>query len=384
MRKKLRPARQHASAALTTGALAGWSLRARKRRVLAGCALLCAALLLGACGGAPAPAAPARKLKVGVMIDAGSEKDKSFNEYTLKGAREAAAAAGMSFAYAGPQSASDYERTLENLIATESPDLVITVGFRMGDATARAARRHAMIRFAIVDNAYTPGAGCADTVQDCYTSAGGLPNVTSLMFAEDQIGFLAGVLAGCMTKTGTIASVAGVEIPPVVRFVTGFQNGGRSVRPGLITLNQYIPDFNDPPTGKVVAQGFIHQGADIIFGVGGNTGNGGLLAAKEAGLMAIGVDVDQYFTYPEVRAALLTSASKKMDVAAAVAVSDFAAGKLAGGIRYATLANGGVGLAPYHNWDGTIPPECKAKVSAAEAAIKANPAITGAQSVLGT
>jgi len=175
------------------------------------------------------------------------------------------------------------------------------------------------------------------------------------------------------------ASVAGVEIPPVVRFVTGFQNGGRSVRPGLITLNQYIPDFNDPPTGKVVAQGFIHQGADIIFGVGGNTGNGGLLAAKEAGLMAIGVDVDQYFTYPEVRAALLTSASKKMDVAAAVAVSDFAAGKLAGGIRYATLANGGVGLAPYHNWDGTIPPECKAKVSAAEAAIKANPAITGAQ-----
>ncbi len=71
-------------------------------------------------------------------------------------------------------------------------------------------------------------------------------------------------------------------------------------------------------------------------------------------------------------------------MAAAVAVSDFAAGKLASGIRYATIANGGVGLAPYHDWDGTIPRECKAKVSAAEAAIKANPAITGAQSVVGT
>jgi basic membrane protein A len=339
---------------------------------------------LAACGGAAAPATPSRRPKIGVMIDASTEKDKSFNEYTLKGARGAAEAAGLNFAYVGPQSASDYERTLENLIATESPDLVITVGFRMGDATARAARRHPSIKFAIVDNAYTPGAGCAYTVKDCYSAEGGLVNVTSLMFAEDQIGYLAGVLAGCMTRTGAIASVAGVEIPPVVRFVTGFQHGGRSVRPDIVTLNQYVPDFNDPDTGKVVAQGFIQKGADVIFGVGGNTGNGGLLAAKEAGLMAIGVDVDQYFTYPEVKDALLTSASKNVDIAAAQAVNDFVEGKLQSGIRFATLANGGVGLAPYHDWDSKIPQTCKDKVKAAEAAIKADPATTGAASVSGT
>jgi basic membrane protein A len=197
------------------------------------------------------------------------------------------------------------------------------------------------------------------------------------MFAEDQIGYLAGVLAACMSKSGTIASVAGVDIPPVVRFVSGFQNGARSVNPDVTTLNQYIPDFNDPETGKVVAQGFINQGADVIFGVGGNTGNGGLLAAYEAGLMAIGVDVDQYYTYPEVSSALLSSASKNVDVAARAAVSDFVDGKLVAGIQSATLANGGVDLAPYHDWNDRVPQACKDRVDAAKTEIIARPDTTG-------
>jgi basic membrane protein A len=338
--------------------------------------LVTISVLLAACGGATP--APPSKLKVGVVLDTGGVNDKSFNEYALKGAREAAAATGLEFSYLPSQSTNDFEKNIESLIA-EGADLVITVGFPLGDATAKAARRHPDVQFAIVDNAYFPGFGCPDTVEDCYTAEGGLTNVTSLMFAEDEVGYLAGVLAGCMSQTGTIASVAGMEIPPVVRFVTGFQNGARSVNPDIATLNQYIPDFNDPASGEVVGQTFISQGADVIFGVGGNTGNGGLLAAKEAGLMAIGVDVDQYFTYPEVQDALLSSASKNVDVAAAAAVKDFAAGQLMGGIRAATLANGGVGLAPYHDWESRIPQVCKDQVKAAEEAIKADPTTTGAK-----
>lgn len=103
--------------------------------------------------------------------------------------------------------------------------LIITVGFRMGDATARAARRHPDRKFAILDTAYYPGSGCPETAKNCYTPEGGLANVTSLLFAEDQLGYLAGVLAACVSQTGVVATVAGLEIPPVVRFVTGFQNG---------------------------------------------------------------------------------------------------------------------------------------------------------------
>ncbi len=338
-----------------------------------------AAVLVVGCSGASGPtASPAPPRKVGVMIDSGSDHDKSFNEFTLKGAREASAAAGLGFTYVTPQSASDYANTLESMIATETPDLVVTVGFRMGDATARSARIHPGIRYAIVDNAYSPGSGCSDTVTDCYSDEGGLSTVTSLMFAEDQVAYLAGVLAGCMTTTGTVATVAGVEIPPVVRFVTGFESGARAQRADVVTLHQYIPDFNDPDTGQTVAQGFINAGADVVFGAGGNTGNGALLAARDAGVMAIGVDVDQYFTYPEVAEALLTSAAKNVDVAAAAAVRDFAEGRLEGGVRVYTLTNGAIGLAPYHDWDTRIPQACKDAVTAAEAAVKADPTITGA------
>lgn len=333
------------------------------------------AIILTACGGAAAPTPAPKKIRIGLVLDHAAENDKGFNQYSLAGARKAAEAAGLELTYLA---ATDYESSIQTVI-NEGANLVLTVGFLLGDATAKAARAHPEIKFAIVDNAYSPGFGCPDTVKDCYSQEGGLSNVTSLMFAEDEVAYLAGTLAACMSKTDTIATVAGMEIPPVVRFVTGFENGAKSVKPDIVTLRQYIPDFNDPATGKVVAQDFINQGADVIFGAGGNTGNGGLLAAKEAGLMAIGVDVDQYESYSEVKEVLLTSAMKKVDVAVGLAVQAFADGQLNSGIRLATIANGGIGLAPYHDWESKIPQECRDRVKAAEEAIKVNPAITGAK-----
>ncbi|MBC6936872.1 MAG: BMP family ABC transporter substrate-binding protein [Chloroflexi bacterium] len=316
--------------------------------------------------------------KVGVVIDAGSEKDRGFNQYTVQGAQQAAEELGLEFMYLASRSTSDYEVNIENLIKAKA-HLIITVGFRMGDATSKAAQRNPDISFAIVDTAFFPGSGCPETVENCYSEEGGLANVTSLMFAEDQVAYLAGTLAACMSKTGTIATVAGIEIPPVIRFVTGFESGARAFRPDIKTLHQYIPDFDDTATGKVVGQTFIIDGADVIFGAGGNTGNGGLLAAHEAGLMAIGVDVDQYFSYEEVAPSLLTSAAKNMDIAASRAVRDFAAGSLEGGIRLSTLENGEIGLAPYHDWEDRIPQTCKDAVAAAREAVIADPTIASAE-----
>lgn len=312
------------------------------------------------------------KQTIGVVLDTGGENDKSFNEYTLKGAKEGSQAAGLNFAYVTSASNSDYEKNIETQIS-EGANLVITVGFLMGDATAAMAKKYPNVKFVIIDYSYAPGKDGADPYKT------DLKNVTSLMFAEDQAGYLAGVLAGCVSKTGKVATVSGMEIPPVVRYVKGFQAGARSVSPQIVTLNQYIPDFNDPATGKSVGQSFISQGADIIFSVGGNTGNGGLLAAKEAGKEAIGVDVDQYFTYPEVKDSLLSSAMKNIDVATDKAVKEFASGQLKPGIELSTLDSGGVGLAPFHDLDSKVPQDCKDKVKSAEAAIKSNPKITGVE-----
>src|SRR5258708_39248976 len=108
----------------------------------------------------------------------------------------------------------DYETNIDAL-ATEDYDVIITVGSLMGDATALKAKQYPNIKFAIIDNAYAPTSGsqsCDDTVKDCYAD-GGLTNVTSLMFAEDQVGFLAGVLAGGMSKPGLVFSPSSIRTP---------------------------------------------------------------------------------------------------------------------------------------------------------------------------
>ncbi len=316
--------------------------------------------------------------RVCVVLDTGQENDRGFNQYTLKGAREAAEEVGFNFAHVSSKSANDYEPNIIRFV-DEGCDLILTVGFLMGDATAVAARANPRIRFAIIDVAYFPGAGCDEAVDDCYTAAGGLGNVTSLMFAEDEVGYLAGTLAGCMSESGVIGSVSGMEIPPVVRFVTGYQTGAREQNSAIETLNVYIPSFDDPTAGLMAAEDQIRDGADIIFGVGGNTGNGGLIAAHDAGVWAIGVDIDQYFTLEEVQPSLLTSAMKNVDIAAGEAIRAFAAGELEPGIRLSTIANGGIGLAPYHDLEEAIPADCRAAVDAAAAGLAEGAVATGYQ-----
>ena len=338
--------------------------------------LLIAAFALSACGGA----ASSGKLKVGLVTDTGGVNDKSFNQSAWEGVQKAANEFGFDAKFIESKQPTDYEKNIDQF-ATENYDVIVTVGFLMGDATAAKAKQYPDIKFAIIDNAYFPtkdSAACPDTVKDCYDD-GGLKNVTSLMFQEDQVGFLAGVVAGGMTKTGTVCTVSGMEIPPVVRYVVGYQNGAKWMKPDVNTLNVYIPSFVDPAKGKETGQSMIDQGCDVIFGVGGNTGNGGLLAAKEKGLMAIGVDVDQYNTYPEVQDALVTSAMKNVDVAVYEYLKEVKDGTSKAGVETANINNGGVGLAPYHDWDSKVPDAVKAKVQEATDGLKNGTITTGYQ-----
>ena len=331
--------------------------------------ILISTLIISACTSAP-------KEKVCVVLDTGGENDKGFNEFTLRGARQATQDVGLDFAHRVTTSDKDYVPYI-NQFVEEDCDLILTVGFLMAAATAEAARANPNVHFAIIDVAYFPGQDCEETAENCYSPEGGLDNVTSLMFAEDQAGYLAGTLAGCMTETGVIGSVSGMEIPPVVKFVVGYQNGARAINPEVETLNVYIPEFNNAYAGKREGDKQILAGADVIFGFGGNTGNGGLLAAHDVGLMTIGVDVDQYGTFPDIAPSLLTSAAKNMDIAAANAVRAFASGQLNGGVRLSTVANKGVGLAPYHEWENRIPEACQEAVATAAAGLESGEISTG-------
>ncbi len=328
---------------------------------------------------AAAPASAGKTIKVGLVTDTGGVNDKSFNQSAWAGVQKAISdLGGIEAKFIESKQQTDYEKNIDQF-ANDKYDVIVTVGFLMGDATALKAVQYPNIKFAIIDNSYFPTKGakpCDDTKKDCYVD-GGLTNVSSLMFQEDQVGFLAGVLAAGMSKTGTVCTVAGMEIPPVQRFVIGYENGVKWMKPDVKALHVYIPSFTDQAKGKETGQSMISQGCDVIFGAGGTTGNGGLQAAKEKGLMAIGVDVDQYLTYQEVKDVLLSSAAKNVDTAVFNYLKSVKDGSAKAGIVTANLQNGGVGLAPFHDWDSKIPQSVKDKIKEATDGLKSGTLKTG-------
>ncbi len=347
----------------------------RFKGVVALAAIVAAATFTMACGSTSTAGSTCTKTwKVGLVTDVGKLSDKSFNFDSFKGVQNAQADASLCVQGRAIESSveSDYPKNIGQFV-DQNYDMIVTVGFKLGDATIKAAKANPNIKFVMVD--------FAD-----FTDKTPPSNLVGLLFKEDQPGFLAGALAGLLTKSNTIGAVAGlVTVPPVVHYVQGYQNGAKYTNPKIKVLTIYQPesgakDFNDPDWGKQQAVTFIGQGADIIFGVGGNTGNGGLLAAKEANKMCIGVDVDQFLSYPDVDSCLITSAEKHLDLAVKTAITGMVQGSFQAGIITFDISNDGIGLAPFHNFDSQISADVKAKMQDIQAKLKSGAITTGVTS----
>ena len=309
--------------------------------------------------------------KVGLVTDVGKLSDKSFNFDSYKGVQDAQADASLCVQGKAIESSTpdDYPKNIQQFL-DQKYDMIIGVGFNLGDAVTAAAKANPNTKFVLVDSF-----DFADKTPPA--------NLTGLLFHEDEPGFLAGALAALMSKSHVIGVVAGLQtVPPVVNYVTGYENGAKYAVPGTNVLKIYQPesgakDFNDPDWGKQQGQTFISQGADVLFGAGGQTGNGALLAAKEAGKLCVGVDVDQYVSYPDVDSCLITSAEKHLSLAVQQAIKGMVAGQNIAGIQSFTIQNDGIGLAPYHNFDSQIPADVKAKITDITAKLKAGQIQTG-------
>jgi basic membrane protein A len=342
-------------------------------------ALVAATMACGGGGGTTGPTgltAPCTKapFKVGLVTDVGKLSDKSFNYDSYNGVIDAQNDSSLGVQGKAIESSveSDYAKNIQTFL-DQKYCMVVTVGFKLGDATIKAAKANPNVAFAIVDFADYNDLG--------RPSHPG--NLLGIGFKEDQPGFLAGALAGLLTKTNVIGAVAGLKtVPPVVRYVQGYENGAKFVNPKIKVLSIYQPesgakDFNDPDWGKQQGVTFISQGADVLFGVGGNTGNGALVAAKEAGKMCVGVDVDQYVSYPDVASCLITSAELRLRVAVKLAIVSMVKGSWQSGLQIFDLTNDGVGLAPYHDWDSKISDDIKARITDIMARLKAGTLKTG-------
>jgi len=299
-----------------------------------------------------------KTIKVGLVTDVGKVDDKTFNEFAYAGMKRAAKDFDISVSFIETQQPTDYDKNIEQFVH-EGYDVVITVGFMLGDATKRMAEKYPGKKFIIVDFAYDPP----------------IKNIVGLVFTENESGFMAGALAGLMTRSNTIGIVAGMEIPPVIKFRKGYEAGAKYVNPKCEVLGVYIDSFTDPARGKTAALSQMEEEADVIFGAGGLTGTGGIQGAAGEGAWVIGVDQDEYFTSfkgGKVKGSdkIISSAMKRVDNAVYQSLQMVVEGNFKGGLKVFDITNAGIGLAPFHEAEDKIPPHVKAKLKEIEGDLK--------------
>jgi basic membrane protein A len=312
-------------------------------------------LLLSACGEQKPDCSKADVLCVGLVTDVGKVDDKSFNQSAYEAIQQAKKDLGAYVQYIETTDSKDYDKNIATF-ADEKFDVIVTVGYNLGEATAKAAQQYKDIKFIGIDQ-FQVWPLDEDASND-------IPNLAGLNFPEDIAGFLVGALAAQMTKTGKIGAVCGTDaVPPVWRFGEGYKAGAAYIDPAVEVTVVYHNDvgfdktFTDPDWGKTTAISMIDKGVDIIFGAGGKTGNGALLGAAEKGVYAIGVDSDQYFTVVEAQKVMLSSAMKLITPGVFDLIKQAKDGAMPSG-NYLGAAT----YAPYHDVESQVPAEVKTKM----------------------
>lgn len=326
--------------------------------------LLATALYLGSCCGCipPESCKDERKFCVGLVTDTGGVFDKSFNQSAWEGALLAEQNLSAHIDFLESQDAGVYAENLA-FFGDRGYDVILSVGYGLTTATQNAAPLYPDSDFVGVD-------------QD---SGGAGANYTGLLFHEENAGFLAGALAAMMSSSGSVGAVLATDqVPTIVLFKKGFDAGAKYIDANTTVLTVYHPGgldtaFTDPDWGAARAAEMIAAGADVIFGVGGTTGNGAILeTAEHNSTYCIGVDSDQWETLPEAHPCLISSAMKKIDSGVYALIEAAKVGRFPGGNYY-----GAVGMAPYHDFDSVIPANVKATMAQLEANLTAGTLSTG-------
>ena len=315
-------------------------------------------------GGTASEAKDAASFKACAVSDAGGWDDKSFNESAYNGLTAARDNLGIQINTAESSSDTDFVPNVEAMVS-DGCTLIIGVGFNLEQAIHKSAEQNTDLHYALVDSSFTDG-------QETVTLDNGRP----LLFNTAEAAFLAGYAAAGMTKTGKVATFGGMKIPSVTVFMDGFVDGvdaynkakGTSVQVlgwDKATQNgSFTQDFDNQTLGKEQAQQFISQGADIIMPVAGPVGLGAAAAAKADGnTWIIGVDSDWYVANPDYSSIVLTSVMKEIGASVEQTIKDSVEGKFSSDPYVGTLANGGVSLAPFHDFDAKVSDELKADLA---------------------
>ena len=287
------------------------------------------ALFVAACGGGEEEAGgggDGDQVRIAVVTDLGGLNDRGFNALANQGLQRAKADLGVEGRVFISKSANDYVPNLSRA-ARDGFDLVIANGFLMGDAVANVAARFPETNFAIIDFPWAALEGAP-------------ANARGLVFAEQEAGYLAGVAAATVADGGAVSAVGGQEVPAVVAFLAGYEAGAKATDESVRVIEGYSQDFVDQAKCKELALNQISAGSKVIFAAAGGCGLGALQAALDRRLWGIGVDSDQSFLGSHI----LTSATKKVDVAVFETTQAVIDGEFeGGGDTVFDVSNGGVG-----------------------------------------
>lgn len=337
------------------------------------------ALALSACSGNGAKegdgtgSAPAKSnVKACLVSDAGGWDDHSFNESAKKGLDEAVKEYGIGFNTAESKNDNDFAPNTKAMV-DDGCNLIIGVGFKLNSAIATEAQNNKDLQFALVDSVFT----------DKDFKPVKLENGRPLLFNTQEAAYLAGYVAAGMSKTGKVGTFGGMSIPSVTIFMDGFVDGvkaynkakGKDVQVLGWDKDKQVGDFtqsfDDAQLGKSHAQQMIDQGADIIMPVAGPVGAGAAQAAKASGkALIIGVDSDWYESYADYKDIVLTSVQKGIAASVKDTIKSEIDKKFSAEPYVGTIANGGVSIAPFHDFDSKVPEDLKKEVKDLEAKIK--------------
>lgn len=289
-------------------------------------------------------------MKVGMVTDAGTIDDKSFNQGTWEGVLRAAEDFNLDTKYLKPSGTTeaDYLKEIGNLYDA-GYKFIVTPGFKFETAIYQAQTKYPDAKFVILDGA--PHAGDYNyDVKD---------NTVAIYYAEHESGFMAGLAAALELESGEVGFIGGMEIPAVQKFNWGFQQGVKYANDNYGTSIKmdkqnfvYQGTFDNVAAGQQLAAAMFDRGVDAIFAAAGGVGVGAINEAKSRAtsgehVWIIGVDVDQYpeGIYEEGKSIILTSAMKKIGQSAYDMIEAELNGEFPGGSTLTfDAANDGVGI----------------------------------------
>ena len=301
-----------------------------------------------------------------MVSDEGGFDDASFNQSGFEGLTRAESELGIQTRTAESADPGQYAGNVDSMVQ-EGCNLIIGVGFALEDAIQGAAEANPDISFALVDSAFS----------DADFNPVTLENAKPLLFNTHEAAFLAGYLAAGVSKTGTVATYGGMPFPSVTIFMDGFVDGVAAYNTDNgteVTVlgwdkaaqnGSMIGNFSDTEAGRTTTEQFIASGADVILPVAGPVGAGSLNAASQnEGVSVIWVDSDGYLqaSNEETKNLILTSVIKQIGTAVYDTIAQAADEGFSAEPYVGTLENGGVNLAPLHDFEATVDPALVTKI----------------------